>query len=608
MIYNRNMHDLPVLKHFLCVPFALLLLAGCEYFNLPLDEFIETHAAEISVESVTFDTATAGRFLPDSGIYVLEPPSPLTNVTVYINLKNDVNLAFDCTLTGTVNGVDTPGRITPVETGKRRLRVNIANPGNGERYGIRLAIHAETGRLFNISVPPILCSAIIYTVTFDNQGHGASPSPQTLPPLALVSDPGALSENGWIFGGWYKEADCTNPWNFGSDTVSGNITLYARWTPNIGITVINALGSFNDITAPVHDAPAMTPYMPAGVGYSADNFEWTSGLSGGTGGDYVYGTPAVATVTLIADTGYTFTGTAIDAAAIQTVFSSGSPAAAITGAPGATLVFTLTYAVAQAGVPPGSVSITGTPTQGQALTADTTSLGGTGAISYQWQRGASTVPGATGASYPLTLADTYQTISVVVSRAGYTGTKTATTTGNIAQASYAVGDTGPAGGIIFYVESGLYPGATWQYLEAAPADIESSPGNRATLMWASSGYTTTSIPSAQGTAIGTGAANTAAILAADPDAPAAKACADYGNGAAFDDWFLPSEDELYAMRTSGITGTQANPLNGFNTGDTYYWSSPEYNSDIARMYRFMDGSQGTQYKYYTYYVRAVRAF
>ncbi|GHV47765.1 hypothetical protein AGMMS49546_37720 [Spirochaetia bacterium] len=166
------MHDLRALKHFLCVPFALLLLAGCEYFNLPLDKFTETHTAEISVESVTFDTGVAGRFLPDSGIYVLEPPSPQTNVTVYINLKNDVNLAFDCALTGTVNGVDAPGRITPVETGERRLRVNIANPGNGERYDIRLAIHAESGRLFNISVPPILCSIITHTVTFDNQGYG----------------------------------------------------------------------------------------------------------------------------------------------------------------------------------------------------------------------------------------------------------------------------------------------------------------------------------------------------------------------------------------------------------------------------------------------------
>jgi len=35
---------------------------------------------------------------------------------------------------------------------------------------------------------------------------------------------------------------------------------------------------------------------------------------------------------------------------------------------------------------------------------------------------------------------------------------------------YKIGDTGPAGGIIFYVREGSVPGA-WRYLEAAPQDF-----------------------------------------------------------------------------------------------------------------------------------------
>ena len=49
-----------------------------------------------------------------------------------------------------------------------------------------------------------------------------------------------------------------------------------------------------------------------------------------------------------------------------------------------------------------------------------------------------------------------------------------------------------------------------------------------------------------GIEIGTGKANTAAILAVNVIAPAAKACNDY-NGGGKSDWFLPSRDELNEM-------------------------------------------------------------
>jgi len=31
------------------------------------------------------------------------------------------------------------------------------------------------------------------------------------------------------FVGWYKEADCTHQWDIASDTVTADITLYAKW-------------------------------------------------------------------------------------------------------------------------------------------------------------------------------------------------------------------------------------------------------------------------------------------------------------------------------------------------------------------------------------------
>jgi uncharacterized repeat protein (TIGR02543 family) len=45
-----------------------------------------------------------------------------------------------------------------------------------------------------------------------------------------VAEPGAITKTGHAFGGWYKETGLTNPWNFATDTVTADITLYAKWT------------------------------------------------------------------------------------------------------------------------------------------------------------------------------------------------------------------------------------------------------------------------------------------------------------------------------------------------------------------------------------------
>jgi len=65
--------------------------------------------------------------------------------------------------------------------------------------------------------------------------------------------------------------------------------------------------------------------------------------------------------------------------------------------------------------PTGSVSITGTATQGQTLSASNTitDLDGVGTISYQWNAGGKAIGGATSDSFTLTQAQVNQGISVV---------------------------------------------------------------------------------------------------------------------------------------------------------------------------------------------------
>jgi hypothetical protein len=167
---------------------------------------------------------------------------------------------------------------------------------------------------------------------------------------------------------------------------------------------------------------------------------------------------------------------------------------------------------------------------------------------------------------------------------------------------YDIGDTGPAGGIIFYDDeadgSDDYP---WRYLEAAPASTE----------WTSKewgGYGTT--VGGTSTAIGSGAANTAAIVArygtAEPYSGltdyAAKLCAELTYGG-YDDWFLPSKDELDLMNDNlHLAG-----YGGF-ASDYFYWSSSQLGSSYAWRQYFGSGYQGSSRKYYNGSVRAMRAF
>ena len=144
-----------------------------------------------------------------------------------------------------------------------------------------------------------------------------------------------------------------------------------------------------------------------------------------------------------------------------------------------------------------------------------------------------------------------------------------------------IGDTGPGGGIVFYVTDGGRHG-----LEAAREDQSSD------TYWGSE-YT---ITGAYGTAIGTGAQNTIDILnvLTDPEVAARVAY----NG--FNGWFLPSKDELNLLyQNKDIVGGFASDA---------YWTSTQYDLWDAWMQHFFDGKQYGFKKYLSCKVRAIRAF
>jgi hypothetical protein len=164
-------------------------------------------------------------------------------------------------------------------------------------------------------------------------------------------------------------------------------------------------------------------------------------------------------------------------------------------------------------------------------------------------------------------------------------------------AVYSIGDTGPSGGgIVFYITDGGVHG-----LEVAPQSTE----------WKSKEWGVFGAPVGTGTAIGTGKSNTASIVAVlnahTIFGRAAQLCDELSyNG--YDDWYLPSKDELNAIWDNLVDdGTGSN--NG--VGGFYplgYWSSSEYDSKGAWGQSFTDGYQSNSGKEAIGRVRAIRAF
>ena len=69
----------------------------------------------------------------------------------------------------------------------------------------------------------------VYTVTFDVQG-GSAVAPLTVEDGKTVEKPADPAKTSFTFGGWYRESAYTTQWNFETDTVTEDITLYAKWT------------------------------------------------------------------------------------------------------------------------------------------------------------------------------------------------------------------------------------------------------------------------------------------------------------------------------------------------------------------------------------------
>jgi hypothetical protein len=540
---------------------------------------------------------------------------------------------------------------------------NTQADGGGTRY--------VSGDAFTVLDDIILYAqwAPVYTVTYDANGAagGAPPAPQTVPRegtdeerTVTVAGGGALSKAGCVFAGWNTQADGEGtPYAAGSTlTVDSDSILYAQWAPVCIVTydvndaaasgappapqTVPRDGTDEERTITVAGALSKAGYMFTGWNTRADGggtpyaagsaftvtsdsilyAQWapaytvTYDANGGTGAlPEVQAVPKDGTVQARKVTVGSASGLSKPGCGFGH-WNTRSDAKGFSYNPGGALIVTRDIILYAYWVQPRAFYNENGATSGelpdpnpQTWGEDETTLKAaynTGGLSKDgWAfAGWSTEPGEPG--NPETWGTLYAEGADLPDGTYYL----------YPQWDYAYNVPGAdkmgtwtrSGGIIFYINSNYNPnyaeeetGDPWHYLEAAPADIGS-------YQWGGFFNSCTN-----GTAIGTGAANTAALKTHDHTPAigsgqhdAALACVAHTvtvGDVTYTGWFLPSKDELNAMYEQ-LCKERGN-IGGFSAAN--YLSSSESDYMSALRQDFGSGTQMTAYKCKTYLVRPVRA-
>ena len=111
---------------------------------------------------------------------------------------------------------------------------NTQTPRSGGLYS-RVKVSVRTvNAVIAVGVAALVLVLIIVTansgfrVEFDTDG-GSRVASAVGKYGETIAEPEAPVREGWSFTGWYRDLACTEPWSFDSDTLEGDLTLYAGW-------------------------------------------------------------------------------------------------------------------------------------------------------------------------------------------------------------------------------------------------------------------------------------------------------------------------------------------------------------------------------------------
>jgi len=188
----------------------------------------------------------------------------------------------------------------------------IKRPENPSRYGYGFAAWCRDNESFleewDFAAAPnaditlyAKWNSIIYAVTFDADGGTPAPEEQNIAYNNRGAEPPPMLKTGYVFGGWYREKEFLNQWDFADDVVVGDITLYARWLPNTaGITlnvkqIADGAPIIADITISLTGKGGIPAAFTVSVNasdYDENSIRWKVAGVGSYAGQYIDGSGA----------------------------------------------------------------------------------------------------------------------------------------------------------------------------------------------------------------------------------------------------------------------------------------------------------------------------
>ncbi len=167
---------------------------------------------------------------------------------VYSDVKADgtVYLTYSTDIKNYNSRVMTVEKILPDNAVEWRKDI-VYSPGNIDCTG--LISTGTTVILIADTYIPLRCFQTISisgpvsncTVTFDSKG-GSPVTAQSVEYGSMLTAPNAPVREGYDFDGWYRDEECITQWVFSSNTVTDNMTLYAKWNIKRFTITFNPMG------------------------------------------------------------------------------------------------------------------------------------------------------------------------------------------------------------------------------------------------------------------------------------------------------------------------------------------------------------------------------
>ncbi|MBH5319632.1 InlB B-repeat-containing protein [Paenibacillus sp. GSMTC-2017] len=242
---------------------------------------------------------------------VLEAPVlPTYTLTYSDNGSSSGNVPVDNNspyTTGAQTSIlDNTGSLT--KTGHTFAGWNTAADGNGINYAANdtFTMGTTNTTLYAKWTPNS------YTVSFNTNG-GTSVSAVNADYNTAITAPATPTKAHYTFEGWYKEAGLATKWNFATDKILGDTTLFAKWTIKTYDVNFDVNGGSSIALQNIdYGSLASKPTDPARTGYAFENwytdsnyttlFDFASPISGNTT-IYAKWTPISYTVSFNTDGG-----------------------------------------------------------------------------------------------------------------------------------------------------------------------------------------------------------------------------------------------------------------------------------------------------------------